>query len=85
MLKRLFTLAMLAMVCLVILLPSITIPSVCMYVSESATGTIYKLHHCYTATISSGVISYSRTWCVYFANGDRSQSRQFDRDFVDRC
>lgn len=83
MLKRFFTLLILAMVCLVILLPSITIPSVCMYVSKSSTGVIYKLDHCYTLTVSAGFISYSRDVCVY--NSARYGSLELDKDYVNRC
>jgi hypothetical protein len=85
MLKRFFTFLILALACLVILLPSISIPSVCMFVSESATGMIYTLDHCYTVTFSAGAISYSRQKCVYQSTTDRWLSKEFDRDYVNRC
>jgi len=90
MLKRFSTLFILVMVCLVILLPSITIPSVCMYVSESATGTIYTLKRCFTYGISVSVyqntlsVTYTRTKCLYQAPG-LNNVREYDRDVVDRC
>lgn len=89
MLKSKFVAIALLTFTLVLLLTPTTTPNVCRYVSLG--GWIGELDHCYTVTIGSYFLSYSRKYCVYTATspyGD-SQYQQFYREIdyykVNQC
>ena len=80
--KKKIKIVLLLCIFLLLLVP-ILYSHVCMYVCEGEwTG---RLHHCYSVTISSGVVSYTRNFCTYHGAYPSSGTREYDRDLVDRC